>query len=232
MRGARLSAFAAALSLGLSSGAALAWTPAFGPPFVVWPKIPVLFYVNEATFPPELGPSAKENLLAGFAAWSAPGCTFFKADLVGDLPGGTFDAADDKNVLLWINRPDPWPMELGLVDSIIEKSKTPYAALHDIDANKPGGSIKIRVKTYAHALKLHQERLDDVALKKAELAHSIDQKRLELLRAKEDQLAARRQSDPELARQIDATAVERGTDRVEIVAKKSWIKHDGLRSRV
>ncbi len=47
----------------------------------------------------------------------------------------------------------------GLIDSIIETSKTPYAALHDIDANKPGGSIKIRVKTYAHALKLHEERL-------------------------------------------------------------------------
>ena len=30
----------------------------------------------------------------------------------------------------------------GLIDSIIETSKTPYAALHDIDANKPGGSIK------------------------------------------------------------------------------------------
>ena len=29
----------------------------------------------------------------------------------------------------------------------------PYSALHDIDANKPGGSIKIRVKTYAHTLK-------------------------------------------------------------------------------
>ena len=27
----------------------------------------------------------------------------------------------------------------GLVDSIIERSKTPYAALHDIDANKPSG---------------------------------------------------------------------------------------------
>jgi hypothetical protein len=49
----------------------------------------------------------------------------------------------------------------GLIDSIIETSKTPYAALHDIDANKPSGSIKIRVKTYAHALKLHEERLQD-----------------------------------------------------------------------
>ena len=51
----------------------------------------------------------------------------------------------------------------GLIDSIISTSATPYSALHDIDANKPGGSIKIRVKTYAHSLKLHEERLEDVA---------------------------------------------------------------------
>ncbi|MEI2764079.1 MAG: acyl-CoA dehydratase activase-related protein [Dermatophilaceae bacterium] len=44
------------------------------------------------------------------------------------------------------------------IDSIVDASATPYAALHDIDANKPGGSIKIRVKTYAHTLKLHEER--------------------------------------------------------------------------
>ena len=55
----------------------------------------------------------------------------------------------------------------GLIDSIIETSKTPYAALHDIDANKPSGSIKIRVKTYAHALKLHEERLEDARKRKA-----------------------------------------------------------------
>ena len=61
-------------------------------------------------------------------------------------------------------------------------SKTPSAALHDIDANKPGGSIKIRVKTYAHSLRLAQERLEDLAGKKREtLALSIDKKRLELL---------------------------------------------------
>ncbi len=46
---------------------------------------------------------------------------------------------------------------------------TPYAALHDIDANKPGGSIKIRVKTYAHSLKLHEERLEDTGQRKDEL---------------------------------------------------------------
>ena len=51
----------------------------------------------------------------------------------------------------------------GIIDSIITTAGTPYSALHDIDANKPGGSIKIRVKTYAHSLSLHKERLEDVA---------------------------------------------------------------------
>ena len=38
----------------------------------------------------------------------------------------------------------------GLIDRIIAAGGTPYSALHDIDANKPDGSIKIRIKTYAH----------------------------------------------------------------------------------
>ena len=68
----------------------------------------------------------------------------------------------------------------------------PHSALHDIDANKPGGSIKIRVKTYVHSLKLHEERLEDVARKKLELSRRIDEKRLELLRMKHAQLASAR----------------------------------------
>src|SRR5204862_5875669 len=76
----------------------------------------------------------------------------------------------------------------GLIDGIIEKSKTPYAALHDIDANKPGGSIKIRVKTYAHALKLHEERLQDTRKRKGELQHALDRKRIELLELRKAQL--------------------------------------------
>jgi predicted CoA-substrate-specific enzyme activase len=90
----------------------------------------------------------------------------------------------------------------GLIDSIIEASATPYAALHDIDANKPGGSIKIRVKTYAHSLKLHEERLADHREKKAELMLNIDKKRHELLTMKKEQLAARKQSDPALEAQL------------------------------
>ncbi|MBX3227667.1 MAG: CoA activase [Labilithrix sp.] len=92
----------------------------------------------------------------------------------------------------------------GLIDSIIEKSKTPYAALHDIDANKPSGSIKIRVKTYAHALKLHEERLQDASKRRHELEHRLDEKRLELLELKGAQLEARRVQDAALRAQIEA----------------------------
>jgi predicted nucleotide-binding protein (sugar kinase/HSP70/actin superfamily) len=91
----------------------------------------------------------------------------------------------------------------GIVDSIVSSAGTPYAALHDLDANKPGGSIKIRVKTYAHSLKLHQEALEDTARKRLELEHNLDRKRLELLERKRAQLAARR---PDLEAEITALA--------------------------
>ena len=90
----------------------------------------------------------------------------------------------------------------GMIDSIVSAAGTPYSALHDIDANKPGGSIKIRVKTYAHSLRLHQERLEDMAKAKAELAYRVDSKRLELLRRKQHELAARSLGDTGIARQI------------------------------
>jgi hypothetical protein len=91
----------------------------------------------------------------------------------------------------------------GLIDSIIEKSKTPYAALHDIDANKPGGSIKIRVRTYAHALKLHEERLQDARRRNSELLFALDRKRIELLELRRSQLQQRSQKDPEVERALE-----------------------------
>ena len=95
----------------------------------------------------------------------------------------------------------------GIIDRVVEKSAVPYSALHDIDANKPGGSIKIRVKTYAHSLKLHEERLEDVAKKKLELERRINEKRLELLEMKKRQLEERRRPvDLELRRQIEQLA--------------------------
>ncbi len=69
----------------------------------------------------------------------------------------------------------------GLIDNIINSSGTPASALHDIDANKPGGSIKIRVKTYAHTLKRFEEELSDQAAKRDELQRRVDEKRRELL---------------------------------------------------
>jgi hypothetical protein len=90
----------------------------------------------------------------------------------------------------------------GLIDTVLQTSKTPAAALHDLDANKPGGSIKIRVKTYAHSLRLQQERLEDLARKKRELSLSVDKKRLELLELKRAQLESLSKKDPELERSI------------------------------
>ncbi len=92
----------------------------------------------------------------------------------------------------------------GIIDSMMQASGTPYAALHDIDANKPGGSIKIRVKTYAHRLKLHQEHLEDKARKKAELELALGQKKLELLKRRRASLADEHLSVVELERQIAA----------------------------
>jgi predicted nucleotide-binding protein (sugar kinase/HSP70/actin superfamily) len=91
----------------------------------------------------------------------------------------------------------------GLIDAIIDRSKTPYAALHDIDANKPSGSIKIRVKTYAHALKLHQERLEDAGKRNRQLINALDQKRVELLSLRKKQLASRNQKDPAIDAQLE-----------------------------
>jgi activator of 2-hydroxyglutaryl-CoA dehydratase/predicted nucleotide-binding protein (sugar kinase/HSP70/actin superfamily) len=90
----------------------------------------------------------------------------------------------------------------GIIDRIVEKSAIPYSALHDIDANKPGGSIKIRVKTYAHSLKLHEEKLLDLGDKKRELERRIDEKRLELLRMKQAEMARRRERNPSLEAQV------------------------------
>jgi predicted nucleotide-binding protein (sugar kinase/HSP70/actin superfamily) len=49
---------------------------------------------------------------------------------------------------------------------------TPYSALHDIDANKPGGSIKIRVKTYAHSLRYERDSSEAAANAKALAANA------------------------------------------------------------
>jgi predicted nucleotide-binding protein (sugar kinase/HSP70/actin superfamily) len=71
----------------------------------------------------------------------------------------------------------------GLIDRIMEASGSPYSALHDIDANKPSGSIKIRVKTYGYTLRLAEEKLEDEARRKQEHERALVEKRLQLLEA-------------------------------------------------
>jgi len=77
----------------------------------------------------------------------------------------------------------------GLIDSVIASAGKAYSALHDIDANKPSGSIKIRVKTYAHTLMLLREKLEDQAEKLKELDVAMAQKKLELLEKLQHKLA-------------------------------------------
>ena len=83
----------------------------------------------------------------------------------------------------------------GIVEGIVTAAGVPYAALHDIDANKPSGSIKIRVKTYAHTLKLRQEGLEDTGRKKSELAYNLDMKRLELMQRRRAALTGLQAAD-------------------------------------
>ncbi len=92
----------------------------------------------------------------------------------------------------------------GIIDSMITQSGTPYSALHDVDANKPTGSIKIRVKTYAHSLSLHKERLEDISRKKAEVKFQVEQKRIQLLEMKQEQIKQRTggQLSPKIATMI------------------------------
>ena len=90
----------------------------------------------------------------------------------------------------------------GLIDNIISSSATPYAALHDIDANKPGGSIKIRVKTYAHSLRLHCERLEELAARRSELEKRVAAKREELLAVRARQEREALQARPEAVRRF------------------------------
>src|SRR5689334_18323364 len=92
----------------------------------------------------------------------------------------------------------------GLIDSIIASASKAYSALHDIDANKPSGSIKIRVKTYAYTLMLLKEKLEDQGAKKTELDRSLVEKKLELMATLQKNLASVGKIDEKLDREIKA----------------------------
>src|SRR4029078_10426726 len=90
----------------------------------------------------------------------------------------------------------------GIIDGIIGTAQTPDSALHDIDPNKPAGSITIRVKTYCHSRALHKEGLEDISSEKQTLLNEIDKKRLTLLALKAKQLEERSQKAPAVEKQI------------------------------
>ena len=77
----------------------------------------------------------------------------------------------------------------GIIDDVVQtKAGAPYSALHDVDANKPGGSIKIRIKTYNHTLKplprAPRRRSEEAQLEFKRT--SIDEKKLELIELKQE----------------------------------------------
>ncbi|GAB4199887.1 MAG: hypothetical protein OHK0013_10420 [Sandaracinaceae bacterium] len=102
----------------------------------------------------------------------------------------------------------------GIVDAIVSAAGVPHAALHDLDANKPSGSIKIRVKTYHHTLSRRREALEDLANERKKIAHDLDQKRLQLLRKKKEQLDAMRVTDPKLEGMISELTAKVAAYRV------------------
>lgn len=61
----------------------------------------------------------------------------------------------------------------AIIDKILGASRTPHLTLHDIDANKPGGSIKIRVKTFAYTLNQYKQTLTKYGkIKNTSLEHT------------------------------------------------------------
>jgi activator of 2-hydroxyglutaryl-CoA dehydratase/predicted nucleotide-binding protein (sugar kinase/HSP70/actin superfamily) len=90
----------------------------------------------------------------------------------------------------------------GLIDSVIGAAGKAYSALHDIDANKPSGSIKIRVKTYAYTLMLLREKLEDQAQKRVDLDRAVTSKKLELMKALAHKLVMTGRIDERLDREI------------------------------
>ncbi|HUS33680.1 MAG TPA: hypothetical protein VMZ53_34505, partial [Kofleriaceae bacterium] len=112
----------------------------------------------------------------------------------------------------------------GLIDSIIASAGKAYSALHDIDANKPSGSIKIRVKTYAYTLMLLKERLEDQAVKKSELDRHMAMKKLELMVNLQQKLASVGRTDDKLDAEIGALAAQAAEWRAQDEAKNPKAK--------
>jgi predicted nucleotide-binding protein (sugar kinase/HSP70/actin superfamily) len=112
----------------------------------------------------------------------------------------------------------------GLIDSVIASAGKAYSALHDIDANKPSGSIKIRVKTYAHTLMLLREKLEDQATKKVELDRAVSEKKLELMKGLQTKLAGVGRTDDKLDAEIRTLEAQVAAWRAEDEANRPKAK--------
>ncbi|MDB4964116.1 MAG: CoA-substrate-specific enzyme activase [Myxococcales bacterium] len=112
----------------------------------------------------------------------------------------------------------------GLIDSIIASAGKAYSALHDIDANKPSGSIKIRVKTYAYTLMLLKEKLEDQGAKKVELDRTLAEKKLELMASLQQKLASVGKIDDKLDREVKALVEQVSAWREQDEANKPKAK--------
>ena len=75
------------------------------------------------------------------------------------------------------------------VENIIEASGTPYFTFHDIDENKPTGSIKIRVETIDYFLQRYQEHLKRQLHSEGELQEMVESYKGHLRRANEKEAA-------------------------------------------
>jgi activator of 2-hydroxyglutaryl-CoA dehydratase/predicted nucleotide-binding protein (sugar kinase/HSP70/actin superfamily) len=88
-----------------------------------------------------------------------------------------------------------------VIESIIEKSGTPYFSFKDVDENKPTGSIKIRVETIHYFLTRYTE---DLRRKKQQAATEIDTELAEYERRLRAELLYERQLADLAARQAEA----------------------------
>jgi predicted nucleotide-binding protein (sugar kinase/HSP70/actin superfamily) len=64
----------------------------------------------------------------------------------------------------------------GVIEGIVEQSRTPYFCFKDLDENKPSGSIKLRVETIDYFLRRYREEI----IRKSKAEHEIEAQVAEL----------------------------------------------------
>lgn len=110
-----LAVLVGAVSLFTAAREAAAWTP-LDSSAPRWDKLPVSYYINQATIPSSIAGFAVARVESGFEAWSSAACTEWQVNLLGDTTDRD-NVNDGKNVFHWIS--NSWPARLGDVDSVI-----------------------------------------------------------------------------------------------------------------